>query len=103
MSMAFAAYADHPRPYLVGMGVAVAAAAVIRCELAWPNDLVVGGQKLGGILTELLPDQTGRRVPVVGVGINLNHKRFPAEIAGRAPNAALYNGAYYGAAAVAEK
>jgi BirA family transcriptional regulator, biotin operon repressor / biotin---[acetyl-CoA-carboxylase] ligase len=95
MSLAFTAYADHPRPYLVGMTVAVAAAAVLHCEIAWPNDLVADGRKLGGILTELVADQEGRRVPVVGVGINLNHKHVPPEIAEIADSVARYSGGSY--------
>lgn len=102
MSMAFMAYADHPRPYLVGMTVAVAAAAVLHCELAWPNDLVVDGRKLGGILTEMVADDQGRRVPVVGIGINLNQKQFPAEIKEIAASMALYSGGSYVPLKIAE-
>lgn len=102
MSLAFSAYADHPRPYLVGMTVAVAAAAVIHCELAWPNDLVADGHKLGGVLTELVLDDIGRRIPVVGVGINLNQKSFPPEISEIATSVALYNGGNQDARKVAE-
>jgi BirA family biotin operon repressor/biotin-[acetyl-CoA-carboxylase] ligase len=48
--------------------------------LKWPNDLVVDGAKLGGILTELLPAPDGAPpAVVVGVGVNL---RWPAEGAG---------------------
>jgi len=102
MSMAFAAYADHPRPYLIGMTVAVAAAAVLHCELAWPNDLVADGGKLGGILTELVPDDQDRRIPVAGIGVNLNQRAFPPEIAGTATSLALYNGGHYEPRKVAE-
>jgi BirA family biotin operon repressor/biotin-[acetyl-CoA-carboxylase] ligase len=91
-SMGFTAYADHPRPYLIGMSVAIAAAAVVHCELAWPNDLVLEGRKLGGVLTEMVADAAGRRVPVVGVGINLNQKTFPPELAATATSLALYSG-----------
>jgi len=63
---------------------AVAAARAIRAlhhipvVLKWPNDLVVDGKKLGGILTEA----TGRprmRYVVVGVGLNVNNgvRDFP--------------------------
>ena len=53
--------------------VAVALAAATACErgagvipvLKWPNDLMVGGRKLGGILAEALPAGTA---PVGGVG-----------------------------------
>lgn len=97
MSLIFREYADHPAPYLIGMAVACAAAGALHSELQWPNDLVFGDKKVGGILTELLPDEKGRPVPVVGVGVNLNQKSFPAEIADRAISMALYRGGSYDA------
>lgn len=97
MSLIFREYADHPLPYLVGMSAAVAAAGALHSELQWPNDLVFGDKKLGGILTELFPDEKGRMVPVVGIGINLNQKKFPEEIADRAISLALYRGGVHDA------
>ena len=38
-------------------------------RLKWPNDLIVSGRKLGGILIESL-EQEGRRFAIVGIGIN---------------------------------
>jgi BirA family transcriptional regulator, biotin operon repressor / biotin---[acetyl-CoA-carboxylase] ligase len=75
MSLLFHEYTDHPRPYLVGMALAIAAAGALHCRLRWPNDLMIGNQKVGGILTEI---RNG--VPIVGVGINLNQSSFPEEI-----------------------
>jgi len=95
MSLIFREYADHPAAYLVGMNVAIAVAGVLHSELQWPNDAVFGDKKVGGILTELLPDEKGRMVPVVGVGINLNQKQFPEEIAHRAISLAMYRGGSY--------
>ena len=92
MSLVFRDYADHPAPQFLGMAVACAVAGTLHCELQWPNDLVFGDKKLGGILTELLPDELGRRVPVVGVGVNLNQKTFPDEIAERATSLTMYRG-----------
>lgn len=43
--------------------------------LKWPNDLVAGGRKLGGILVELRGEPPGRTRAVVGIGLNL---RMPA-------------------------
>lgn len=77
-------YADAPRPWLIGMAVACAAASVLHCQLQWPNDLVARGRKLGGVLVELFDDPKGRRVPAVGLGINLNQTGFPPEVEGRA-------------------
>lgn len=92
MSLVLRGYADHPAPQFVGMAVACAMAGTLHCELQWPNDLVFGDKKLGGILTELLPDENGRRVPVVGIGVNLNQRSFPPEIADRAISLAMYRG-----------
>jgi BirA family biotin operon repressor/biotin-[acetyl-CoA-carboxylase] ligase len=51
--------------------------------LKWPNDLLIGGRKLAGILCELAADPAGRHTLVVGVGLNL-HGDLDARGAGRA-------------------
>lgn len=84
MSLIFQSYAQHPKPYLIGMAAACAAAGALHCDVRWPNDLTINGKKVGGILTELLPDKAGNRVPVVGIGINLNQTEFPADLGGKA-------------------
>lgn len=101
MSLIFRDYADHPKPYLVGMTVAAAVAGVIHAMLQWPNDLLLGARKAGGVLTEILTDSSGRRVPVVGVGINLNQTEFPAEISEMATSVKLYHGGSYEPQAIA--
>jgi BirA family biotin operon repressor/biotin-[acetyl-CoA-carboxylase] ligase len=80
MSLVFGAYADHPKPWLIGMAAGMAAAGALHCMLRWPNDLIVEGRKLGGILTELITDSEGRKVPVVGIGVNLGQVSFAPEI-----------------------
>jgi len=102
-SLIFRAYADHPKPYLVGMSAALAAAGVLHCQLRWPNDLTFGELKLGGILTELIPDLAGRLVPVVGIGINLNQTSFPPEIAEIATSMAMSRGGTYDPEMIAHK
>jgi BirA family transcriptional regulator, biotin operon repressor / biotin---[acetyl-CoA-carboxylase] ligase len=65
---------------------AIAEVTGLRVDIRWPNDLLVGRRKCGGILVEtaVSPSQDGRpamlRYAVIGVGINLNHESFPAEI-----------------------
>jgi BirA family transcriptional regulator, biotin operon repressor / biotin---[acetyl-CoA-carboxylase] ligase len=55
-------------------------------DIRWPNDLLVGKRKCGGILVETSaiatqPDTPAMlRYAVVGVGINVNHEGFPAEL-----------------------
>jgi BirA family biotin operon repressor/biotin-[acetyl-CoA-carboxylase] ligase len=47
------------------------AAAPLGLQLKWPNDLLLGGRKLGGVLAELAVDRAGARTLVLGVGLNL--------------------------------
>jgi BirA family biotin operon repressor/biotin-[acetyl-CoA-carboxylase] ligase len=44
----------------------------LRASLKWPNDLVVGGDKLAGLLAEIVAHDDELRV-VVGIGINLTY------------------------------
>jgi BirA family biotin operon repressor/biotin-[acetyl-CoA-carboxylase] ligase len=55
-------------------GVAIAQClegAGVRVALKWPNDVLLDGRKLAGILTELTEDPSGARTLVVGLGLNL--------------------------------
>ncbi|MBA3695220.1 MAG: biotin--[acetyl-CoA-carboxylase] ligase [Methylotenera sp.] len=47
-------------------------AGVSEAQLKWPNDVLIGGEKLAGILIELQGDMEGPSAAVIGVGINLN-------------------------------
>jgi BirA family biotin operon repressor/biotin-[acetyl-CoA-carboxylase] ligase len=61
-------------PVTLACGVALAESLLghgISVKLKWPNDIQVGGRKLGGILAELVADRSGSQTLVVGVGINL--------------------------------
>jgi BirA family biotin operon repressor/biotin-[acetyl-CoA-carboxylase] ligase len=49
-------------------------------DLKWPNDLLMGGKKFCGILTEMNAEATRVRHLVVGIGINVNQVKFPAEL-----------------------
>jgi BirA family biotin operon repressor/biotin-[acetyl-CoA-carboxylase] ligase len=52
----------------------------LNADLRWPNDVLIGNRKFCGILTELNAEVTRVRYVVVGVGINVNQQRFPAEL-----------------------
>lgn len=85
--------ADHPAPYLLGMAVAVAAALTFDARVQWPNDVVSqNGRKLGGILSTVVADPDGKRIPIVGLGLNLNQSEFGPEIAHRATSFFLESG-----------
>lgn len=44
----------------------------IAVSIKWPNDLVISGKKLGGILTEVRADPDNVAFAVIGMGINVN-------------------------------
>ena len=45
---------------------------VTQAQLKWPNDVLIGREKLAGILIELQGDMEGPSAAVIGIGINLN-------------------------------
>jgi len=59
--------------------------------LKWPNDVLIGNKKISGILSENISagDRSG---VVIGIGINVNHARFPAPLASIATSLLLENG-----------
>ena len=54
---------------------AITRTAGIACDLRWPNDVLIDGKKVCGILTQL----QGAAI-IAGIGINVNHQEFPKEI-----------------------
>lgn len=67
----------------------------LEVMVKWPNDLLIGGRKIGGILTELseAKDKTGQLV-IIGIGLNVNHKKsdFPPALDGLATSLACATG-----------
>jgi len=49
-------------------------------DVKWPNDLLIGSLKVGGILCELQAELDRVRSITVGMGINVNHEAFPEDI-----------------------
>jgi len=71
--------------FSLAAGLAVRAAVVeiapqLLPDLKWPNDLLLGGKKFCGILTEMNAEATRVRHLVLGVGINVNQVKFPVEL-----------------------
>jgi BirA family biotin operon repressor/biotin-[acetyl-CoA-carboxylase] ligase len=63
---------------------ALTRSAGVTPGIKWPNDLILGGKKLGGILTEMETESDQIRYLVVGLGLNVNNPDFPPELAGTA-------------------
>ncbi len=58
----------------------------VDAGIKWPNDVLVGGRKIAGILTELSAESDRVHWVVVGVGVNVNARPsdFPEELRGQA-------------------
>lgn len=54
----------------------------LSVTIKWPNDLMVGGRKVGGILTEMKSAAERMIFAVIGIGINLNSEPadFPPDV-----------------------
>lgn len=70
----------------VGAALAVCRASEsttkVRCKVKWPNDVLIDGKKLAGILVESRSYSKSLPVYVVGIGINVNLSRpgFPKDL-----------------------
>lgn len=78
------------------MALSVAQAVEAFCGLTtgikWPNDIVVNGKKVCGILTEMNVEPGYIQYVVIGAGINVNLAQFPEEITGTATSLFLESG-----------
>lgn len=52
----------------------------VQPDLKWPNDVLIDGKKVCGILTEMNAEATRVRHIVVGIGINVNQATFPKDL-----------------------
>ena len=81
-------------------GVAAAAAieetGSLPVELKWPNDIMIGKKKAGGILTESVIQAGLSPAAIVGIGINVNTvlEQFPAELRDHVTSLALAAGSF---------
>jgi BirA family biotin operon repressor/biotin-[acetyl-CoA-carboxylase] ligase len=71
---------------------AVEAVTGLAVDLKWPNDLIIGGKKVGGILTEMHAEPGQVRFVIVGIGLNVNQEKFPGELANIATSLRLETG-----------
>jgi len=60
--------------------------------IKWPNDIIIEGRKVCGILTEMAGLSQGIPDIVTGIGINANRSEFPEEVRDSATSLALEKG-----------
>jgi len=63
---------------------AVREITTLETKIKWPNDILIGGRKLGGILTEISMEMDKVEYMIVGLGLNVNLAReaFPSDLQG---------------------
>jgi BirA family biotin operon repressor/biotin-[acetyl-CoA-carboxylase] ligase len=79
----------------VAVAEALASAAGLAPRLKWPNDVLVDGRKVAGILLESrLSSALAASAPIValGIGINVAQRAFPPELAEQATSVRLAGG-----------
>ncbi len=94
---------------LLTVAAAVACACALRSKsglnvnIKWPNDLMVCGKKIGGILAEFKSGRGGiDKVAVIGIGVNVNARRmdFPEELKSTATSVREETGEYFERSAI---
>lgn len=77
-------------PLVSAVAVARTLSGLSDVAVKWPNDVLVGGRKISGILVERRTSAEGSAV--VGIGLNVNQERFPADIEHSATSVRLASG-----------
>ena len=68
----------------VAVAEAILSLSELDVKIKWPNDIMVKGKKLAGILTEISTEMDSINYIVVGLGLNVNTPDFPRELEKRA-------------------
>jgi BirA family transcriptional regulator, biotin operon repressor / biotin---[acetyl-CoA-carboxylase] ligase len=71
---------------------AVAEETGLSPDIRWPNDVMLNGRKVCGILTEMQAEIDRVHFAAVGIGINVNQSKMPAELAGIATSLRIETG-----------
>ncbi|MDY3920411.1 MAG: biotin--[acetyl-CoA-carboxylase] ligase [Candidatus Limivivens sp.] len=79
---------------VMGLAVAKACREILELEtqIKWPNDVVIRGKKICGILTEMSAEMLEIHYLVIGTGINVNMTEFPEELKTTATSLRLETG-----------
>ena len=71
------------------MTEAIESLAEVKVGIKWPNDLVVNGKKVCGILTEMSAEINRLHYIVIGIGVNVAQLHFPEELSAKATSLKL--------------
>ena len=69
----------------------------LDAAVKWPNDIIIlpSGQKICGILTEMVVEENQVTAVILGIGVNVSIENFPAELTAQATSLRLASGQLY--------
>ena len=65
---------------LAGLSVCLTIERYVPCGIKWPNDIVIDGKKVCGILAQGISTEGKTDAVIVGIGVNANTKNFTGDI-----------------------
>jgi BirA family biotin operon repressor/biotin-[acetyl-CoA-carboxylase] ligase len=86
----------HEAPQLTFLSAVAVARAIeqttaLKPEIKWPNDVLINGRKVAGLLNEMSAETDGINFVILGIGVNLNmtSDQFPVDVDVRTPATSL--------------
>lgn len=76
----------------VAIADGISKVTALPVNIKWPNDIVINGRKVCGILTEMSVELSAIDYVVVGIGINVNNEKFSPELSGTATSLFMEKG-----------
>ncbi|MBI3933342.1 MAG: biotin--[acetyl-CoA-carboxylase] ligase [Acidobacteria bacterium] len=76
----------------VSVAEAIQEASQLAVDLRWPNDALINEKKCAGILVEMTAEPLRVSHVLVGIGINVNHRRIPGELNSEATSLSMEAG-----------
>lgn len=73
----------------LGVARAIDQTGIKGCEIKWPNDVLINGKKVAGVLTETVFIGKQPERVLVGIGMNVNQTEFGKEVGAEATSIAL--------------
>jgi BirA family transcriptional regulator, biotin operon repressor / biotin---[acetyl-CoA-carboxylase] ligase len=83
---------------LITLAAAIAVAETLRLDfqtngdIKWPNDVLVGGRKICGILVEAAIEGDRLQYAIMGIGVNIAQRSFPGQIGDTATSLLIESG-----------
>lgn len=68
----------------IAVAEAIEEVAGLPALIKWPNDILIGKKKVGGILIEMTAEMDLVKFIILGIGVNVNQDKFSEELKGKA-------------------